>query len=134
MFGMRRIISWPSPLNFQGGTKIPHTTTTIGLMGQLLLRASPTDYSYSIYSLSITNSYFCVFGNSCCNILPKSNHQKQGRGKVPFNQVRGRCVLVITKNFQVMGIGLVICWSTSNHPNINFLVLGRGMSNLLEML
>jgi len=27
----------------------------------------------------------------------------------------------------------LICWSTSNHQNINFLVLGRGMSNLLQM-
>ena len=33
-----------------------------------------------------------------------------------------------------MEIELVICLSTSNHQNINLLVVGRGMSNMLEML
>lgn len=55
------------------------------------------------------------FGNGWCSRLSKFNHQKQGRGKILFIQVRGRCVLVTTKNFQVMRIELVICWRTSNH-------------------
>jgi hypothetical protein len=41
---------------------------------------------------------------------------------------------VITNNYLVMGIGLVVCWSTSNHQKRSFLVLWGGISNLLEML
>ena len=81
-----------------------------------LFRASLIDYSYHIlktYSLFIVNNQFCIFGNGYSNRLLKSNHQEQGRGKILFIQVREMCVLVITKNLQVMWIGLVICWSTS---------------------
>ena len=84
-------------------------------------------------SLPITTFIF-FFGNGFAADYqnPITKNIMEG-GKIPFIQMKERCVLVITKNFQVMGIGLVICWSTSNHQNINLWVLGRGMSNLLEI-
>ena len=45
--------------------------------------------------------------------------------------MKERCALLIKKKGNK--IGLVIFWSISNHKNINYLVLGREMSNMLEM-
>ena len=69
---------------------------------------------HTLNILSLHYQQLLLFlGNDCRSRLSKSNHQQQGRGEIPFIQVRERCVLLITKNLQVTWIGLIICWSTS---------------------
>lgn len=64
-----------------------HQNIIFLLLEREMSNSSPTNYSYlkpKTYPLSITNNYFCVSGNSCCNRLPKSNHQEYGSEMNPL--------------------------------------------------
>jgi hypothetical protein len=41
-------------------------------------------------------------------------------GAIPYIWIRRSCTLVITKNFLVLAMELVICWSTSYYQNDSF--------------
>ena len=87
--------------------------------------------SHTLYIFSSSPIvFFYIFGGQCCGKLLK----REGGGRNPLHlSKRERCVSAIFKIILVLAMKLVICWSTSHYQKDIFLVLGRGVSNLLEM-
>ena len=77
---------------------------------------SPVPY---IFSLSVTNNTFYIFGGSIVADYSKDRVE----GETPYIWGRGWCVLAIAKIFLVLVMGLVVCWSTSRYLKGKFLAL-----------